>query len=229
MDGREVVRKLQRAGWLEAGQRGSHVKMKKGGQSAGARQEGFTSRHDQGHRTANGRETPMSVNLVYPAKLVKAADGCTVTFRDVPGAISSGDSPLQALDEARDALALVIEDILEEGEAIPLPSKARRGEHLVAVPADVGARALLKLIRDTEALSKAAVAERVGVSRQSYGQMEARGRNLTLKTLTDVTEKLGYEVVLEVRPRSDKVASSKPSPMKAGKQRRGRGDVRKGQ
>lgn len=161
----------------------------------------------------------MSMNLVYPAKLAMAADGCTVTFRDVPGAIACGDSPLQALDEARDALALVIEDILEEGEVIPLPSKPRRGEHLVSVPADVGARALLRLIRDTEDLSKAAVAERVGVSRQSYGQMEARGRNLTLKTLTDITEKLGYEVVLEVRSRNEVNASKARSGRKVGKAR----------
>jgi antitoxin HicB len=161
----------------------------------------------------------MSMNLVYPARLVTAADGCTVTFRDVPGAIACGDSPLKALDEARDALALVIEDILEEGEPIPLPSKARRGEHLVAVPADVGARALLRLIRDTKDLSKAAVAERVGVSRQSYGQMEARGRNLTLKTLTDITEKLGYEVLLEERPRNEVDASSAQPGRKTGKRR----------
>lgn len=32
MDGKEVVRILKQAGWQEAGQRGSHVKMKKSGQ-----------------------------------------------------------------------------------------------------------------------------------------------------------------------------------------------------
>ncbi|MCG8434704.1 MAG: type II toxin-antitoxin system HicB family antitoxin [Gammaproteobacteria bacterium] len=73
-------------------------------------------------------------DLAYPAKVVTEDDGCTVTFRDVPGAISSGDTKEGALHEARDALALILEDMLEDGEQIPVPSHPRRGEKLVVVP-----------------------------------------------------------------------------------------------
>lgn len=155
----------------------------------------------------------MNYNLCYPATLEHAEDGYTVTFRDVPGAISAGDTPLQALDEARDALALILDDILEEGDALPEPSQARKGEHLVSVPADVAGRVLLRFIRDKSGLKKADAARLAEMSRQSYGQMEERGRNLSLKKLNDVAEALGYEVVMSVRPRgeaADRLAEKSP-------------------
>ena len=149
----------------------------------------------------------MNMNFAYPARVQHDSDGYTVAFRDVPGAITCGDSREQALEEAGDALALIIEDLLEDGEPLPVPSNPRRGEQLVAVPADVCARALLRLIRDVEDLSKAAAANLIGVTRQSYGQVEARGRNLTLKTFGEMTSRLGYDVILEVRAKSRRAIS----------------------
>lgn len=143
----------------------------------------------------------MNFNLCYPATIRQAKDGFTVTFRDVPGAISEGDTPTQALEEARDALALVLEDILEDGDELPQPSKARKGEHLVAVPADVAGRVLLRFIRDHTGLKKSDAARLVHMSRQSYGQIEERGRNLSLKKFNEVADALGYEVIVSVRPK----------------------------
>lgn len=143
----------------------------------------------------------MSMTLVYPARLQRGPDGYTVTFRDVPGAITCGETPEEALRESADALALILEDILDDGEALPLASAPRRGEKGVTVPPDVAARLLLRHMRDEARLTKAKAADLAGVSRQSWGQMEARGRNLTLKTLGEVATRIGYDVVLDVRPR----------------------------
>lgn len=79
----------------------------------------------------------MNVTLVYPAKLHRGFDGYTVTFRDVPGAIACGVTADEALWESADALALILEDILDEGEELPVASARRCGEKGVVVPADI--------------------------------------------------------------------------------------------
>jgi predicted RNase H-like HicB family nuclease len=48
-------------------------------------------------------------------------DGFGVTVLDLPGVFSAGDSFEEALAQARDALALHIECLLEDGVAVPAP------------------------------------------------------------------------------------------------------------
>lgn len=67
--------------------------------------------------------------FAYPVTL--AADevdgGLVVTCRDLPEAITQGDTFEGALEAA-------IEMRIEDGLDIPLPSKAKKGEHLACLP-----------------------------------------------------------------------------------------------
>lgn len=53
-----------------------------------------------------------------------------VVFPDFPGCVTSGDSVDEALECAREALALHVEGMAEDGDALPDPSpvEAMRGE-----------------------------------------------------------------------------------------------------
>jgi predicted RNase H-like HicB family nuclease len=58
--------------------------------------------------------------LVYFAALLpEAGGGFSVTFPDVPGAITQGDTLEEAVLNAREALELTLEGITEDGEDLP--------------------------------------------------------------------------------------------------------------
>lgn len=82
--------------------------------------------------------------LAYPAKFTPCEEGgFTVTFRDVPEAITQGDDMDEARAMAADALESAMDFYLEDKRPVPAPSKARKGEELIALPVVVGAKVAL--------------------------------------------------------------------------------------
>ena len=72
----------------------------------------------------------------YPAALVPDPDGgFTVTFRDVPEAITEADTREEALLRAEDALESALAMYIAGGEPLPVSSKAGAGEELVPLSA----------------------------------------------------------------------------------------------
>jgi predicted RNase H-like HicB family nuclease len=62
--------------------------------------------------------------VVYPAIFDHADDGITITFPDLPGAISCAETEEEALFMAKDALGAWIAANENLGNPIPAPSKA---------------------------------------------------------------------------------------------------------
>jgi predicted RNase H-like HicB family nuclease len=64
---------------------------------------------------------------VYPALLIRdsagfADGGLGVVFPDLPGCVTQGDTPQDGAEMALEALALHMESMVEDGEALPEPS-----------------------------------------------------------------------------------------------------------
>jgi antitoxin HicB len=82
--------------------------------------------------------------LAYPAKFAPAEEGgFVVTFRDIPEAITQGESVENAQARATDALITALDFYFEDRREVPAPSRARRGERLIGLPASVSAKVLL--------------------------------------------------------------------------------------
>ena len=80
----------------------------------------------------------------YPATLMPdPGGGFTVTFRDVPEAITEGESREEALLRAEDALESALAMYLAAREPLPSPSAAKRGETMVPLSALGMAKAAL--------------------------------------------------------------------------------------
>jgi len=80
----------------------------------------------------------------YPVTFTPADEGgFTVTFRDIPEAISQGDTREEALAEAAGALLTAMDFYFEDRKQVPLPSKLKAGEELVELPASAWAKVLL--------------------------------------------------------------------------------------
>lgn len=74
------------------------------------------------------------MRYAYPAIFSEAPDGVSVSFPDVPEAITWGATQAEARERAGDALISALSVYVEEGRYSPKPSAARRRE-VVAVSA----------------------------------------------------------------------------------------------
>ena len=101
----------------------------------------------------------------YPARLQPDRTGSMiVSFRDLPECLTAGADEAGALKEAGDALEEAIAGRIDDGEPIPVPSRLRAGERLIAVPPDMAAKAAFVLAFRASGLSRLAVARRLGVN-----------------------------------------------------------------
>ncbi len=71
--------------------------------------------------------------IAYPAAFQPEEDGAlTVTFRDLPGAVTFGEDLDTALAAARDCLDEALSFRIARHLDVPAPSAKRRGERLIA-------------------------------------------------------------------------------------------------
>jgi len=111
------------------------------------------------------------LEFLYPAKIEEEDGFFTITFRDIPFALTDGKTYEEALQEAVDCLGEALASCIVDNEDIPMPSPARPGEILITPPALVAAKAALYIATKEAGLSKSALAMKLGVS-------EAVGRRL---------------------------------------------------
>lgn len=60
---------------------------------------------------------------VFPAVFAYYADGIHITFPDIPGCVSFGQTEAAALEQAKEALGLHLYGMEEDGEEIPVASR----------------------------------------------------------------------------------------------------------
>ena len=103
--------------------------------------------------------------FTYPVKLARDRKdgGYVVSSRDLPEAITQGNTVEEALSEAEGALQAAIEARVEDGLDIPAPSRAKRGERMAATPITTALRAAVFLAMREEGVSKSELARRMQV------------------------------------------------------------------
>ncbi|WCM21910.1 type II toxin-antitoxin system HicB family antitoxin [Paraburkholderia bryophila] len=103
--------------------------------------------------------------LSYPIELTPDSNGTLlVTFADVPEALSVGENEEDAIAQALDALEAALEIYFSEKQPIPLPSRPKRGQHVVTLPALVTSKVLLANEMLQQNVRKAELARRLKVN-----------------------------------------------------------------
>lgn len=137
----------------------------------------------------------------YPARFDPADEGgYTVTFRDIPEAITQGDDLEEAQSMARDALVTAMEFYFESGRTVPSPSKPAKGEHLVELPASVAVKVALLNARLATGARPADVARAIGVKPQEMTRVFDFSHATKIDTVAAALAAMGYELELNVRP-----------------------------
>jgi len=111
--------------------------------------------------------------FVYPARFAadKKDGGFVVTFRDIPEAITQGESHAECLEQAAGALQAALEGRIMSSIDIPKASKAKRGEHLVAVPVQSALKAALYLEMRQKGISRVELARRLRIDEKEARRM----------------------------------------------------------
>ncbi|CAG9163653.1 type II toxin-antitoxin system HicB family antitoxin [Cupriavidus pampae] len=110
--------------------------------------------------------------FAYPVTLKPDDNGTLlVTFKDVPEAITVGESEDDALTQALDALEAAFEIYFAGKRPIPMPSKPKRGQSVVQLPVLTAAKVLLANEMLAQKVRKSDLARRMGINQVQVDRM----------------------------------------------------------
>jgi len=108
----------------------------------------------------------------FPAKFAHAKEGgFVVTFPDIPEAITQGDNEAKAMRAAHDALETALDFYFEAGRPVPTPSRPKRGQRMVELPASVSAKVILLNEMIAQKVRPAELARRLRVTPQEVTRL----------------------------------------------------------
>jgi len=136
--------------------------------------------------------------MEYPVTLTPDDnDTVLVTFPDVEGAVTFGDTIEEALTRAPDALATVLEAYIKDRRPIPPPS-VRRSKYRVAVPALVEAKIRLYEAMRVAKVGKAELGRRLDWHLPQVDRLLAMRHGSRLEQLEAAFGALGKRLVVGV-------------------------------
>lgn len=127
----------------------------------------------------------------YPARLKPEGDAYVVTFRDIPEALTQGDSVEDALDMAADALLTAMDFYVEDRRAVPPPSEPKRGEYMVALPASAAAKLVLLNEMIAQHIRPIDLATSIGTTKQAVNRLTDLHHATKIDAIADALAALG--------------------------------------
>ena len=111
--------------------------------------------------------------MKFPVTLTpdEADGGFVVTFHDIPEAITQGETVEEALAMAHEALETAMEFYFEDNRAVPVPSKPKRGQHVVELPVSLSAKVLLLNEMVKQNIRPAELARRLNTTPQEVNRL----------------------------------------------------------
>ena len=137
--------------------------------------------------------------IVYPAKFDRAKDGITVTFPDIPEAITCGFSEREAMEYAVDAIITAFSEYIKRRRAIPPASKARgKSMRMVVLPALEEAKIRLYEAMRQAGVRKADLARRMGLQKNQVDRLLDLRHRSRLDQIEAALAKLHKRLVVHV-------------------------------
>lgn len=135
----------------------------------------------------------------YPAKFEPAEEGgFVVTFRDIPEAITQGDTKAEAMEMAEDVLYSSMEFYFDDQRPVPMPSRAQKGERQVELPPSVWAKVLLLNEMLAQHVTASELARRLKTTPQNVNKVVDLGHATKIDTLNEALHAMGKRLELRV-------------------------------
>ena len=137
--------------------------------------------------------------IAYPAKFDCEDDGVTVTFPDIPEAITCGYSEAEAMEYALDAIITIFTEYIKHRRAIPRGSKARgKGMRTVVLPALEEAKIRLYEAMRQAGVRKSELARRMGLQKSQVDRLLDLRHRSRLDQIEAALAKLHKRLVVHV-------------------------------
>lgn len=138
------------------------------------------------------------MKLEYPYTLEHGKDGrYVVQFADFEEAFTEGETLEEASFNAQEVLSLVIEQRMEDGKDVPVPS--RKGDRFAVPDATVQAALLLRLTRTGNKQTVADVARAMSTSWPAVQRLEKPRHSVSLVQLEKAAFALGHQLVISMQ------------------------------
>lgn len=139
------------------------------------------------------------MNVLYPAifEYDKSEKRYTVSFPDLPEAITEGETLEEAFFNASEVLTLTLEGRVDEGIDIPRPSR-RKHTKLIAPSARAQAALLLKWAKGNH--TTAEIARALNTSWPAVARLEDLHHWPNLRQLERAAATMGHRLVISLEP-----------------------------
>ena len=124
--------------------------------------------------------------------------GFVVTFRDIPEAITQGETREEALAMALDALEVAMEFYFEDKRSVPMPSKPKRGELVVELPPSLSAKILLLNEMLKQNIRPAELARRLKTTPQEVNRLTNLRHTSRIDGIADALHAMGRHLDLRL-------------------------------
>ena len=110
--------------------------------------------------------------LQYPANFKAAEEGgYIVSYPEIPEAHTQGEDVADTMVHAADVLESALDWYLEDGRPIPAPSKPKRGQYMIELPASLSAKVLLMNEMVAQKIRPAELARRLKITPQEVTRL----------------------------------------------------------
>lgn len=137
--------------------------------------------------------------FTYPVNLEPEDGGFVVTFPDVPGAITEGDSEAEALTNAAAALETMLAAMIADRQVLPEPSRVRKGQRAVTLPPLSAAKVELYRALHKAGIRKAELARRLGWHITQVDRLLDLRHASKLEQLDQAFHALGKQIEIQIR------------------------------
>jgi antitoxin HicB len=111
-----------------------------------------------------------ATHFAWPAEVLEEPEGTTVTFPDVPGAITWGATRAEAMERAADALVSVFSALIEDGKPVQPPSDPQGRPAVSIGPLDAAKVALHNAMLEAK-MSNVELARRMSTDEKAVRRM----------------------------------------------------------
>lgn len=144
------------------------------------------------------------MRIAYPAKFEADDEGrILVTFRDLPEAATDGVDLDEARREAADLLDSALMFRMKYREDIPVPSRSRKDEELVAPDTAVAMKIALYVAMHERGISAAELTRRLGVDNREVQRILNPFHATKTERMGEAIEATGAQAVIDLTTASN--------------------------
>lgn len=137
--------------------------------------------------------------MAYAVQIDREGDAFVVSSRDLPELNSVGYSLDEALTEALDGIETALMIYYMDGKkAIPLPSEAREGEHIINLPAQVAVKIALYNEMVKQQITRAELGRRLHWQQAQVNRLWSLDHSTKLESIEAAFNALGRKIELVV-------------------------------